>query len=72
MYLFKTRNFIDSSLFLIYIHNLFEEKIDTLKTEKLVLKAIKKDGEISPDGLNSDIHASAVYRANLIKEMAKR
>lgn len=28
--------------------------------------------EISPDGLNSDIHASAAYRANLIKEMAKR
>jgi len=28
--------------------------------------------EISPDGLNSDIHASASYRANLIKEMAKR
>ena len=28
--------------------------------------------EISPDGLNNDIHASASYRANLIKEMAKR
>jgi carbon-monoxide dehydrogenase medium subunit len=28
--------------------------------------------DISPDGLNSDIHASAAYRANLIKEMAKR
>ena len=28
--------------------------------------------EISPDGLSSDIHASASYRANLIKEMAKR
>ena len=28
--------------------------------------------DISSDGLNSDIHASAAYRANLIKEMAKR
>ena len=27
---------------------------------------------ISPEGLNSDIHASATYRANLIKEMAKK
>ncbi|MDB2683866.1 hypothetical protein OAW68_06620 [Alphaproteobacteria bacterium] len=28
--------------------------------------------EISPDGLNNDIHTSGSYRANLIKEMAKR
>ena len=27
---------------------------------------------VSPDGLNSDIHASAEYRAHLIKVMAKR
>lgn len=27
---------------------------------------------MSPDGLNSDIHASAEYRANLVKVMAKR
>jgi carbon-monoxide dehydrogenase medium subunit len=27
---------------------------------------------ISSDGLISDIHASSSYRANLIKEMAKR
>ena len=28
--------------------------------------------DISSDGLNSDIHASAAYRANLIIEMSKR
>ena len=27
---------------------------------------------VSPDGLNSDIHASAEYRAHLIGVMAKR
>ena len=27
---------------------------------------------ISADGLNSDIHASAEYRAHLVKVMAKR
>ncbi len=27
---------------------------------------------VKPDGLNSDIHASAEYRAHLIKVMAKR
>jgi carbon-monoxide dehydrogenase medium subunit len=28
--------------------------------------------QISHDNLTSDIHASAAYRANLIKEMAKK
>jgi carbon-monoxide dehydrogenase medium subunit len=28
--------------------------------------------EISPDGLLSDLHGNADYRANLIKVMAKR
>jgi aerobic carbon-monoxide dehydrogenase medium subunit len=27
---------------------------------------------VKPDGLNSDIHASAEYRAHLVKVMAKR
>ena len=31
-----------------------------------------KDIKISPDGLNSDIHASAEYRAHLINVMARR
>jgi carbon-monoxide dehydrogenase medium subunit len=31
-----------------------------------------KDIKVSPDGLNSDIHASAEYRAHLITVMAKR
>ena len=31
-----------------------------------------KDLRVSPDGLNSDIHASAEYRAHLVKVMAKR
>ena len=28
--------------------------------------------QVKPDGLNSDIHASAAYRAHLVKVMAKR
>jgi carbon-monoxide dehydrogenase medium subunit len=31
-----------------------------------------KDLDVGPDGLNSDIHASAEYRAHLVKVMAKR
>jgi carbon-monoxide dehydrogenase medium subunit len=31
-----------------------------------------KDLSVRPDGLNSDIHASAEYRAHLVKVMAKR
>jgi aerobic carbon-monoxide dehydrogenase medium subunit len=31
-----------------------------------------KDLGVSPNGLNSDIHASAEYRAHLVKVMAKR
>jgi aerobic carbon-monoxide dehydrogenase medium subunit len=31
-----------------------------------------KNLSVSPDGLNSDIHASAEYRAHLVKVMAKR
>ncbi|MDA7800046.1 carbon monoxide dehydrogenase, partial [Alphaproteobacteria bacterium] len=30
------------------------------------------DGTVSADGLMSDIHASAVYRAHLIGEMTRR
>ena len=36
------------------------------------LKEALDNIDISSDGLNSDIHASAAYRANLIIEMAKR
>ena len=47
------------------------KEIENVLNTKLAVEALDNI-QISHDNLTSDIHASAAYRANLIKEMAKK